>query len=235
MARIARRGGAARNQRAVLPSSQELLNILSPILSGGTNFAGLPTAASTGEFFEAISVATNQYYDPQSYKDAARRNQAGVAVGSDDFQTFYVDGDGNFVDRNKSRKFYDEEDGELVIPGEKGPQAGESEAAAPLSVVPTSSTNPARPRTVAAGYDRSREVLTVVFRDGTFYNYYEVNPTEWLDFKRRVSKGKYIYQNLDYKPRGPANVRSIPAAARKTLYGLARLNQLKSGGKQKRK
>jgi hypothetical protein len=235
MARIAGKGGAARNQRAALPSSQELLNILSPVLGGGQNFAGLPTAASTGEFFEAISVTANQYYDPQTYKDASRRNQAGEAVGSDDFSTFYVDPDGNFVDRSAGRKFYDEEEGELVIPGYKGPQEGESEAAAPLSVVPTSSSNPARPRTVAAGYDKVREVLTVVFRDGTFYNYYEVRPTEWQDFKRRVSKGQYIYQYLDFKPRGPANVRSIPAAARKTLYGLARLNQLKSGGKQKRK
>ena len=103
------------------------------------------------------------------------------------------------------------------------------------SVIPTSSSNPERPRTVAAGYDKVREVLTVVFRDGTFYNYYEVRPTEWQDFKRRVSKGRYIYENLDFKPRGPANVNSVPAGARRTLYGLARLNQLKSGGKQRRK
>jgi hypothetical protein len=233
MARIS--GKAARTQRAVLPSSQELLNMLEPVLGGGNNFVGLPTAASTGEFFEAISVTTNQYYNPQSYADAARRNQAGEAVGSDDFKTFYVDADGNFVDRSAGRKFYDEEDGELVVPGYKGPQEGESNAAAPLSVVPTSSTDPSRPRTVAAGYDRVREVLTVVFRDGTFYNYYEVRPTEWQDFKRRVSKGQYIYKYLDFKPRGPANVRSIPAGARKTLYGLARLNQLKSGGKQQKR
>lgn len=233
MARIS--GKAARTQRAALPSSQELLNMLSPVISGSSNFAGLPTAASYGEFFEAISVATNQYYDPQSYKEASRRNQAGEAVGSDDFSTYYVDANGNFVDRSAGRKFYDEEDGELVIPGFKGPQEGESDAAAPLSVVPTSSSNPERPRTVAAGYDKVREVLTVVFRDGTFYNYYEVRPSEWQDFKRRVSKGRYIYQNLDFKPRGPANVRSIPAGARKTLYGLARLGQLKSGGKQGRK
>jgi hypothetical protein len=233
MARIS--GKAARTQRAALPSSQELLNMLAPVISGSSSFAGLPTAASSGEFFEAISIATNQYYDPQSYQDAARRNQAGEAVGSDDFSTYYVDANGDFVDRSAGRKFYDEEDGELVIPGFKGPQEGESNAAAPLSVVPTSSTNPERPRTVAAGYDKVREVLTVVFRDGTFYNYYEVRPSEWQDFKRRVSKGRYIYQNLDFKPRGPANVRSIPAGARKTLYGLARLGQLKSGGKQRRK
>jgi len=233
MARIS--GNAARTQRAVLPSGQELLNILSPVISSTSNFAGLPTSASYGEFFEAISITTNKYYDPQSYKEASRRNQAGQAVGSDDFSTFYVDADGNFVDRSAGRKFYDEEDGELVIPGLKGPQEGESNAAAPLSVIPTSSSNPDRPRTVAAGYDKVREVLTVVFRDGTFYNYYEVRPTEWQDFKRRVSKGRYIYENLDFKPRGPANVNSVPAGARRTLYGLARLNQLKSGGKQRRK
>jgi hypothetical protein len=71
-----------------------------------------------------------------------------------------------------------------------------------------------------------------VFRDGTYYNYYEVTTTEWQDFKRRVSKGKYIYQVLDYKPRGPASVSALPAYARTALYKITRSIQLTNERKQ---
>ena len=256
MARI-RGGGAAANRRAALPSAQELLGAMGKPYGFGPKqtsgmmkalsqeggfqspFAALPTAASAGEFFETISLLnadeTMRFYNPQSPDDVARRNQAGEAVfpglGED---VYYIDAQGNFVDRSAGRKFYDEDldTGEVVIPGMKGPQEGESNAPAPLSLVPTSTTNPERPRTVAAGYDRQRSVLTVVFRDGTYYNYYEVSTTEWQDFKRRVSKGKYIYQVLDYKPRGPASVSSLPAYARTALYKLTRAVQLTNERKQ---
>lgn len=254
MARV-RGGGGAANRRAALPSAQELLNEVGRPYGFGARqtsgmmkalsqegnfqspFAALPTAASTGEFFETISVLnaneTMKYYNPQTQAEANKRNQAGEAVFLGD-DVYYVDSQGNFVDRSAGRKFYEEDldTGETVIPGEKGPQFGESDAPAPLSLVPTSTTNPERPRTVAAGYDRNREVLTVVFRDGTYYNYYEVNANEWQDFKTRISKGKYIYQILDYKPRGPANVNSLPSYARTALYRLTRSIQLTSERKQ---
>lgn len=254
MARIAG-GGTPRNRRAAMPSANEMLgamgqplgfgpkqtrgmmNILSQEGTFQSPFAGLPTAASSGEFFETISLLnaqdTMRYYNPQTQAEANKRNQAGEAVfyGED---VYYIDSQGNFVDRSTGRKFYDidEDTGETVIPGEKGPQFGESDAPAPLSLVPTSTSNPERPRTVAAGYDRNRSVLTVVFRDGTYYNYYEVNTSEWQDFKRRVSKGKYIYQYLDYKPRGPASVSALPSYARSALYKFTRAMQLKSTSKQ---
>jgi hypothetical protein len=97
---------------------------------------------------------------------------------------------------------------------------------APLSVVPTSTTNADRPRTVAAGYDRRRLVLTVVFRDGTYYNYYEVPSWMWQAFKQRVSKGRYIAQVLDNMPRGKADVAQMDAYARETLARLSRTNQI---------
>jgi hypothetical protein len=256
MARI-RGGGAAGKRAAALPSAQELLGAIGKPLGFGPRqtsgmmkalsqeggfqspFAALPTAASSGEFFETISLLnatdTMRYYNPQSPSEVAYRNQAGEAVfpslGED---IYYVDAQGNFVDRSRGRKYYDEDldTGEVVVPGQKGPQEGESDAPAPLSLVPTSSSNPDRPRTVAAGYDRNRSVLTVVFRDGTYYNYYEVTVGEWQDFKRRVSKGKYIYQNLDYKPRGAANVNSLPSYARTALYKLTRTLQLQRNAKQ---
>ena len=46
-------------------------------------------------------------------------------------------------------------------------QDEDQESPAALTDIPTSSTNVRRPRTVAAGYDEEREVLTVMFRDGT--------------------------------------------------------------------
>lgn len=254
MARLAG-GGSSRNRREPIPSANEyyaalgqpfgfgpkqtrgMMNILSQEGTFQSPFAGLPTAASTGEFFETISLInsneTMRYYNPQTTKDVNRRNRAGEAIGIEN-EVYYVDAQGNFVDRGVYRDAYelDDDTNEFLVPGEKGPQFGESDAPAPLSLVPTSTTNPERPRTVAAGYDRGRQVLTVVFRDGTYYNYYEVNTNEWQDFKRRVSKGQYIYQVLDFKPRGAASVESIPQYARTALYKLTRSIQLTNERKQ---
>lgn len=95
-----------------------------------------------------------------------------------------------------------------------------------LTVVPTNTINPQRPRTVAAGYDASRKVITVVFRDGTFYNYYDVDPKEWQAFKMSRSKGRYIYAHLDVKSRGYAKVNAVPVDVRSALYNVMRANQI---------
>ena len=251
MARVSK-GGSGAGKRPALPSAQEATTALGAAYGLGPRqtkgiyslidtskvsnpFAGLPTAASVGEF-EAISLDTvdvMQYYSPQTQAEAEARNQAGeAAFGA--YNRPYIDAEGNFVDRSGGRSYYDVDvdTDEIVIPGQKGPQYGESDSPAPLSVIPTSTTNPKRPRTVAAGYDKRRQTLTVVFRDGTFYNYYEVSPVEWQAFKSRVSKGQYIYQYLDYKSRGPANVNSIPAYAKTALYRVARTSQIHLGGSQ---
>ena len=102
---------------------------------------------------------------------------------------------------------------------------------AELTVVPTSTINPERPRTVAAGYDKTENKITVVFRDGTFYNYYQVTPQEWQRFKAVVSKGRYIYNYLDTHPRGPADVSAISATARKAFYRFTRAAQIHYGGR----
>jgi hypothetical protein len=113
----------------------------------------------------------------------------------------------------------------------EGSQDGEDETPAELTLVPTSTINPERPRTVAAGYDKVDQKITVVFRDGTFYNYYQVSPSEWQAFKARVSKGRYIYSYLDSKPRGPADVAGISAVARRAFYRIARATQVHSKGR----
>jgi len=105
-----------------------------------------------------------------------------------------------------------------------------------LTDVPTSSTDYSRPRTVAAGYDTDTRTMTVVFRDGTFYNYYEVTPGEWQAFSSSLSKGKpwlnrkNSKQNMDglfiAKPRGRADVSRVPPEIREQLYRVARSQQI---------
>ena len=95
-----------------------------------------------------------------------------------------------------------------------------------LTEIPTSTTDPNRPRTVAAGYDSRRRCITVVFRDGTYYSYYEVLPLMWANFKRARSKGRFIYTYLDSHPRGPADVSALPEEAREALYRVVRTGQV---------
>jgi hypothetical protein len=79
---------------------------------------------------------------------------------------------------------------------------------------PTNTSNPNRPRTLAAGYDAQSGVLFVRFRgaklgprvyaDGVGYEYYNVTQTEWDEFRRDASPGTYINHVLNYKPYTPA-------------------------------
>jgi KTSC domain len=251
MAVIRPTGGGA--GKPVLPAANELMSEfgLGPRqaagylgLTGGmmpNQFMGSPVAASSGEFFEVLSLTgvKDEFFDPMDYDDVAERNLAGEPVWTLKGDEVYIDENGNPVDKVRGRRFYDidtnDETGreEVVIPGLPAAYGAEGdEGPAKLTVVPTTSSNPARPRTVAAGYDKVREVITVVFRDGTFYNYYGVTPREWQDFKARVSKGRYIYKYLDYKQRGPADLTTLPSYARNTLYRVARSLQLKNYGLQ---
>ena len=246
-------GGSTGGRKMAQPSAQELQRAIGAgrmlgytkaqatgmFNAGLTNpFSNVPTAASKGAFNEFIDLSEDtsilSYYNPQTFRTAQSRNQAGEAIATGvDTGLGYYDAAGNPIDRSSYRQSYDEDidTGELVIPGIKGPQADEGTAPAPISMVPTSTSDPERPRTVAAGYDASREVLTVIFRDGTFYNYYEVNPGEWQAFKSTKSKGVYIYSVLDYHPRGPATVRDVSPQVRENLYRIARAVQIQKKGR----
>jgi hypothetical protein len=119
---------------------------------------------------------------------------------------------------------------------EPGTGVVDDEISAVLSDIPTSSTNYSRPRTVAAGYDPQREIMTVVFRDGMFYNYYDVSYNEWVAFSGSYSKGRPWLnkrgksQTADglfvSKPRGPANVADIDPRIREQLYRVSRAQQI---------
>jgi hypothetical protein len=74
-----------------------------------------------------------------------------------------------------------------------------------LPYQPTPSINPPRPRTLAAGYDASTRTLRVRFRDGTGYEYYNVSPQTWQNFKRVKSPGRAINR---YFPAGSKYARA---------------------------
>lgn len=101
--------------------------------------------------------------------------------------------------------------------------------AVPLSDIPTTTANPERPRTLAAGYDPLRQTMTVVFRDGTYYNYYDVSQGEWNKFRRSRSKGGAqgpIEQFLNAKRRGQATGSQYSSEIQEVIYRIARTAQL---------
>jgi hypothetical protein len=115
---------------------------------------------------------------------------------------------------------------------------GHDTSAAPITVKPTATTNPERPRTVAAGYDFAQQKITVIFRDGTYYNYYMDGLSKaesnriWQNFKRSRSKGRFILTYLDQMNRGPADSSSVPTYAREVIYRFLRTGQTFRGGMQ---
>lgn len=69
-----------------------------------------------------------------------------------------------------------------------------------LPYQPTPSVNPPRPRTLAAGYDKTTETLRIRFRDGVVYAYNEVSEREWRNFRRVKSPGRFVNRVLNVKP-----------------------------------
>ena len=105
--------------------------------------------------------------------------------------------------------------------------------AAGLTDVPTSTTNFSRPRTVAAGWKEDEDdyqvgTLTVVFRDGTPYNFYKVPRSVWIKFHQSISKGR-PFLNTTFPStyaHGPADVSALSESMRDAVYMAARTTQL---------
>jgi hypothetical protein len=113
-----------------------------------------------------------------------------------------------------------------IYPSEDAAYAPAGYTSPDLYEVPTKTSNPDRPRTVAAAYNPERGVLTVMFRDSTLYNYYDVDLEEWIAFRDKDSKWQYIRDYLDVKPRGPASITDLPADMRSEAYVIARGAQI---------
>ena len=86
---------------------------------------------------------------------------------------------------------YEIADGDVKPEGEL-PYEGIPET---MQLKATYTSNPARPRTLRAGYDPKNQTMTVVFRDGTWWNYYDVPEDVWSEFKAAKSKGEYLWNN----------------------------------------
>lgn len=76
--------------------------------------------------------------------------------------------------------------------------AGDDEFLLPYQ--PTSTINPGRPRTLAAGYDERTMALRIKFRNGEYYTYYNVPPSVWFKFQRAQSPGRFINVYLNRYP-----------------------------------
>ena len=113
-------------------------------------------------------------------------------------------------------------------PQKNGAENFDDQSPARLTDVPTSSTNVKKPRTVAAGYDASRGVLTVMFRDGTLWNYYQISKDEWIKFHSSISKGNpYINKSFLSKPQGLADLSGISDDFLAQLQLMARVSQFR--------
>jgi hypothetical protein len=144
------------------------------------------------------------------------------------------------------------DDYSLVEQGEMDAITREVKGPAELTDRPTSTSNPARPRTLAAGWEvytstegnpnpRGLGRLTVVFRDGTYWNYEDVTEGEWQNFHSSISKGKPWLKpggTIASKENGPADVSSLPAdiqaqliSYRKVQIGVATKRKYRNGGK----
>ncbi len=211
MARAANSGSGRPTARAVGPSADELAAMLDPTrdlygisekeVQGMNRLVGKVRGKRLNPF-QALPVSAD-YYEA-------------IAIFEDDEDSEDLEDD------LTSGKYY----APTVYDNFARSSRDDYDGPAELTVIPTSTTNYQRPRTVAAGWDKDRKVLTVVFRDGLFYNYYNVSPAEWANFKSVVSKGRFIRSNLDSKPRGAADMGSLPSYARETLYRVVRTNQI---------
>lgn len=207
--------------------------------------------------FEAFSAALNapspRFPNPQTGAFAAQQAIAGTGAGSAkalnaaaakarqlgyDVAVF-TDERGNvkpvydpknasyYIERSLSEDYTGTAMADSFLPG--------FDAAVPLSDIPTSTTNYRRPRTVAAGYDPESRTVTVVFRDGTFYNYYDVPPTVWIKFHTSLSKGPMLNRAnrkqgfdgdlLKYR-HGPADISALSPVAKEFMYTVARTAQI---------
>ena len=229
-------------KRGPLPASQ------GPAQGGNTSGQFYPSRSQLGADFSGLvelipvddprreeGVTSEQFLRSYLGANLGSQKASRLAAGYGDAGKYFKPTQRSEVDLNYGQGF----GGEKALPDNIV-----DFSAVPLTDVPTSSTNYSRPRTVAAGYDPATKTMTVVFRDGTFYNYYEVEETEWSAFYASYSKGapwlnrghaqgkngaapKQTQDGLFInKPRGYADVGKIDARIVEALYRVARAQQI---------
>jgi hypothetical protein len=82
--------------------------------------------------------------------------------------------------------------------------------------MPAPTTNPKRPRALKLAYSREARKLVVKFRDGTWWEYNDIDVVFWNDLKSSDSTGKYLAASgLDnHDDMGPFNPGEMPPETR---------------------
>lgn len=161
---------------------------------------------------------------PEELQWAFQKGRKSIMEPLENFGEEYIEKN---IDPRGGRANIRTQDPTLAIYPEDTPEYAPAGYKTPgLYEVPTKTSNPDRPRTVAAAYSPERSVLTVMFRDSTLYNYYDVDIEEWITFRDRDSKWQYIRDHLDNKPRGPASINDLPSDMRAEAYTIARAAQI---------
>lgn len=147
-----------------------------------------------------------------------------------------------FTENDSALRYYDPKDIEYFLNQYSGGGELRDTAAAYITDYPTSTTNPRRPRTVGAGYDKDTQTVTVIFRDGTAWNYYGVPEEAWIKFSQSITKGRFLNNAatnkgrgpgdlLTYSGHGPAVVSEMSESAQREFYKIARVAQVLSKDK----
>lgn len=117
----------------------------------------------------------------------SRRKEWWVSQGYSKYHPVHNDGT-EVYERNYADEFEGEVDHQEGL-AERGGYV-------PITYNPTRTSNPGRPRTLAAGYDGQTRTMALVFRDGAVYEYYDVMPAQWQRLKRSASPGKFLNRVL---------------------------------------
>jgi hypothetical protein len=92
-----------------------------------------------------------------------------------------------------------------------------TEAGTKMETAPTS--NPNRPRAKSLGYNPNTNILYIVFRDGTWWEYRNVPVNMWVGIQNASSTGKYLKSSgLDtWGDMGPADLSTMSTEAKTRL------------------
>jgi hypothetical protein len=219
---------------ALPPDPEEILRAFEPQSSAGRTWERY---VSESPFLRKFG---QRYGDDLSVSAAVHE----ISEASKEYLT-YFDNDVQALEYLRSGQSKDyrtqEAGGRFRAISGRGGSGATSNVAAPITDIPTTTSNPERPRTVAAGWESYAArgisggtddvgVLTVVFRDGTYWNYYDIGIGEWSSFQRSRSKGWYILTFFQGKRHGEASVGTPAAAVAEIIYRIARTSQGIRGG-----
>lgn len=220
--------------------------------SGGETFAQAQARQAGGtrgrQFFPNEAVSPERSFDSKTLAAMATSKVFDSYANGTKVTPFELDLDRQGMD--DWVEFVDAYDGGVFQPktAPQGSTTNPSKAiagttdAAPMSVSPTSTSNPDRPRTLMAGFMITDPVnntgtLSVMFRDGTMYNYYDVTMDDWKTFKFAPSKGKQVIPMLESKyAHGYANqpaqaagaIHKAATVAQKTLHAQPKRTRLRA-------